>query len=95
MYAISYILAFSLNVALQRCFGFTFKMWFLFLRDRSKIIEFNNGQQELHTAHFKRREYPDGSIKTIYANGRQETKYASGRIRVKDKDGSVIMDTLP
>ncbi|XP_066477222.1 centromere protein J [Tiliqua scincoides] len=64
-------------------------------QDRSKIIEFNNGQQELHTAHFKRREYPDGSIKTVYANGRQETKYASGRIRVKDKDGSVIIDTLP
>ncbi|XP_053163701.1 centromere protein J isoform X2 [Hemicordylus capensis] len=64
-------------------------------QDRSKIIEFNNGQQELHTAHFKRREYPDGTIKTVYADGRQETKYASGRIRVKDKNGDVIIDTLP
>lgn len=65
------------------------------LRDGSKTIEFNNGQEELHTAHFKRRKYPDGTTKTIYANGCQETKYASGRVRVKDKDGKVIMDTFP
>ncbi|KAF7251077.1 Centromere protein J [Varanus komodoensis] len=63
--------------------------------DGSKIIEFCNGQQEVHTAHFKRREYPDGTIKTVYADGRQETQYASGRIRVKNKDGDIIMDTLP
>ncbi|XP_053776663.1 centromere protein J [Desmodus rotundus] len=62
-------------------------------RDGSKIIEFNNGQRELHTAHFKRREYPDGTVKTVYANGHQETKYTSGRVRVKDKDGNVLMDT--
>nr|XP_056714320.1 centromere protein J [Euleptes europaea] len=64
-------------------------------QDGSKTIEFNNGQEELHTAHFKRRRYPDGTTKTVYANGCQETKYASGRVRVKDKDGKVIMDTLP
>ncbi|KAM5336508.1 centrosomal P4.1-associated protein isoform 2-T2 [Glossophaga mutica] len=62
-------------------------------RDGSKIIEFNNGQRELHTAQFKRREYPDGTVKTVYANGHQETKYTSGRVRVKDKDGNVLMDT--
>ncbi|KAG8524703.1 Centromere protein J, partial [Galemys pyrenaicus] len=62
-------------------------------RDGSKIIEFNNGQRELHTAQFKRREYPDGTVKTVYTNGHQETKYTSGRIRVKDKDGNVLMDT--
>lgn len=61
--------------------------------DGNKIIEFNNGQRELHTAQFKRREYPDGTVKTVYTNGRQETKYTSGRIRVKDKDGNVLMDT--
>ncbi|XP_054830044.1 centromere protein J [Eublepharis macularius] len=66
-----------------------------FQQDGSKTIEFNNGQEELHTAHFKRRKYPDGTTKTVYANGCQETKYASGRVRVKDKDGKVIMDTLP
>ncbi|XP_015420538.1 PREDICTED: centromere protein J [Myotis davidii] len=62
-------------------------------RDGRKIIEFNNGQRELHTAHFKRREYPDGTVKTVYANGHQETKYTSGRVRVKDKDGNVLIDT--
>ncbi|XP_032467407.1 centromere protein J isoform X2 [Phocoena sinus] len=62
-------------------------------RDGNKIIEFNNGQRELHTAQFKRREYPDGTVKTVYANGLQETKYSSGRVRVKDKDGNVLMDT--
>nr|XP_060626959.1 centromere protein J isoform X1 [Anolis sagrei ordinatus]XP_060626960.1 centromere protein J isoform X1 [Anolis sagrei ordinatus] len=64
-------------------------------QDGSRIVEFNNGEQEMHTAHFKRREYPDGTIKTVYVDGRQETQYASGRVRVKDKDGNVIMDTLP
>ncbi|XP_014821287.1 PREDICTED: centromere protein J isoform X1 [Calidris pugnax] len=62
-------------------------------RDGSKTIEFNNGQRELHTSEFKRREYPDGTVKTVYVNGQQETKYVSGRVRVKDKDGNVIMDT--
>ncbi|XP_063161872.1 centromere protein J [Candoia aspera] len=64
-------------------------------QDGSKIIEFTNGQQEVHTAHFKRREYPDGTIKTVYADGRQETQYASGRLRVKNKNGDVVMDTHP
>ncbi|XP_037383278.1 centromere protein J [Talpa occidentalis] len=62
-------------------------------RDGNKIIEFNNGQRELHTAQFKRREYPDGTVKTVYTNGHQETKYTSGRVRVKDKDGNILMDT--
>ncbi|XP_064265386.1 centromere protein J isoform X2 [Passer domesticus] len=62
-------------------------------RDGTKTIEFNNGQRELHTAQFKRREYPDGTVKTVYVNGQQETKYVSGRVRIKDKDGNIIMDT--
>ncbi|XP_019507952.1 PREDICTED: centromere protein J isoform X1 [Hipposideros armiger] len=62
-------------------------------RDGNKIIEFHNGQRELHTIQFKRREYPDGTVKTVYANGHQETKYTSGRVRVKDKDGNILMDT--
>ncbi|XP_075054985.1 centrosomal P4.1-associated protein [Mixophyes fleayi] len=61
--------------------------------DGTKVIAFDNGQRELHTAQYKRREYPDGTVKTVYTNGQQETKYASGRVRVKDKDGKVIMDT--
>ncbi|XP_048197630.1 centromere protein J [Perognathus longimembris pacificus] len=62
-------------------------------RDGNKIIEFNNGQREFHTAQFKRREYPDGTVKTVYMNGHQETKYPSGRVRVKDRDGNVLVDT--
>ncbi|XP_030921992.1 centromere protein J isoform X1 [Geospiza fortis] len=62
-------------------------------RDGTKTIEFNNGQRELHTPQFKRREYPDGTVKTVYMNGQQETKYVSGRVRIKDKDGNIIMDT--
>ncbi|XP_029110421.1 centromere protein J [Scleropages formosus] len=57
-----------------------------------KTVEFPNGQKEIHTAWFKRREYPDGTTKTIYTNGRQETKYSSGRVRIKDKGGMIIMD---
>lgn len=49
----------------------------------------------MHTADFKRREYPDGTIKTVYADGHQETQYASGRLRVKNKNGDVVMDTHP
>lgn len=66
---------------------------FIYCRDGSKTIEFNNGQRELHTSQFKRREYPDGTVKTVYMNGQQETKYVSGRVRVKDKHGNIIMDT--
>ncbi|KAL4649140.1 centromere protein J-like [Arapaima gigas] len=57
-----------------------------------KTVEFPNGQREIHTAQFKRREYLDGTTKTIYTNGRQETKYSSGRVRIKDKGGTIIMD---
>ncbi|XP_053316250.1 centromere protein J-like [Spea bombifrons] len=57
-----------------------------------KTVIFHNGQKEIHTAQFRRREYPDGTIKTIYSNGRQETKYSSGRVRIKDQQGNIILD---
>ncbi|XP_038674627.1 centromere protein J isoform X2 [Scyliorhinus canicula] len=63
--------------------------------DGNKIIEFINGQREIHTSNYKRREYPDGTVKTVFANGQQETKYSSGRVRIKDKEGNVIMDSKP
>ncbi|XP_059820226.1 centromere protein J-like [Hypanus sabinus] len=63
--------------------------------DGTKIIEFNNGQREIHTPSYKRREYPDGTVKTVHLNGQQETKYSSGRVRIKDKEGNVIMDSKP
>lgn len=68
-------------------------MIMLFFRDGSKVIQFNTGQQEIHTADFKRRKYPDGTVKTIYSDGRQETQYPTGRVRLKDAQGHVIMDT--
>ncbi|XP_051762007.1 centromere protein J isoform X2 [Ctenopharyngodon idella] len=61
--------------------------------DGSKVIQFNTGQREIHTTDFKRREYPDGTIKTVYSDGRQETQYPTGRVRLKDAQGHVIMDT--
>lgn len=61
-------------------------------RNGDKTIMFSNGQKEIHTARFKRREFPDGTTKTVYCNGCQETKYASGRVRVKDETGTVILD---
>ncbi|KAK7169138.1 hypothetical protein R3I93_005208 [Phoxinus phoxinus] len=61
--------------------------------DGSKVIQFNTGQREIHTLDFKRREYPDGTVKTVYSDGRQETQYPTGRVRLKDAQGHVIMDT--
>ncbi|XP_061579079.1 centromere protein J isoform X2 [Cololabis saira] len=60
--------------------------------DGTKEIHFNTGQKETHTADFKRREYLDGTVKTVYTDGRQETRYPTGRLRIKDKDGNVVLD---
>ncbi|XP_076027823.1 centrosomal P4.1-associated protein isoform X2 [Genypterus blacodes] len=60
--------------------------------DGTKEIRFNTGQREIHTADYKKREYPDGTVKTVHADGRQETSYPNGRLRVKDKDGNVLLD---
>lgn len=57
-----------------------------------KVIEYPNKQREIHTKDYKRREYPDGSIKTVYTNGISETRYANGRTRVKDAAGNIISD---
>ena len=43
----------------------------------------------------QRREYPDGTVKTVYPNRSQETRYASGRVRVKDKEGRTLFDKFP
>ncbi|XP_075452922.1 uncharacterized protein LOC142493194 isoform X2 [Ascaphus truei] len=61
-------------------------------KNGNKTVAFINGQKEIHTAQFKRREYRDGTIKTVYSNGRQETKYSSGRVRIKDQEGNIILD---
>uniref|UniRef100_A0A4W2FPY9 Centromere protein J C-terminal domain-containing protein n=1 Tax=Bos indicus x Bos taurus TaxID=30522 RepID=A0A4W2FPY9_BOBOX len=61
-------------------------------RNGDKTIVLSNGQREVHTAQFKRREYPDGTTKTVYHDGHQETKDASGRVRVRDEAGNIILD---
>ncbi|KAH0622444.1 hypothetical protein JD844_024769, partial [Phrynosoma platyrhinos] len=57
-----------------------------------KTIQFCNGQKEIHTAAFTRREYPDGTVKTIYANGQQETKCSSGHVQFKDEKRTILLD---
>ncbi|XP_053238365.1 centromere protein J-like isoform X1 [Podarcis raffonei] len=47
---------------------------------------------QFHMPQSMRREYPDGTVKTVYANGQQETKYSSGRVRIKDEKENVILD---
>ncbi|OXU20179.1 hypothetical protein TSAR_000411 [Trichomalopsis sarcophagae] len=61
--------------------------------DGEKIMTLPNGQREIHTKDHKRREYPDGTVKLVYPDGTQETRYANGRIRLKDKAGTLLMDT--
>ncbi|KAK2114711.1 hypothetical protein P7K49_008977, partial [Saguinus oedipus] len=61
-------------------------------RNGDKTIVLSNGQKEIHTAQFKRREYPDGTVKTVYCSGGQETKYASGRVKIKDAAGKMVLD---
>lgn len=60
----------------------------------TKVMSFPNGEREIHTVNQKRREYPDGTVKIVYADGVSETRYSSGRIRVKDKDGNLISDNI-
>ena len=47
-----------------------------------------------HLLHLQSREYPDGTVKTVFPDGRQETRYSSGRIRIKDKNGNLIVDKI-
>ena len=61
-------------------------------RNGDKTIVLSNGQREIHTAQFKRRENPAATTKTVYHDGHQETKDASGRVRVRDEAGNIILD---
>ncbi|CAN0501325.1 unnamed protein product [Rangifer tarandus platyrhynchus] len=61
-------------------------------RNGDKTIVLSNGQREIHTAQFKRREYPDGTTKTVYRDGHQETKDVCGRVKVRDEAGNIILD---
>ncbi|XP_012879968.1 PREDICTED: centromere protein J-like [Dipodomys ordii] len=61
-------------------------------RNGDRTITFSNGQKEIHTAHFKRREFPDGTSKTVYGSGCRESEHASGRLKARGQTGSVIPD---
>lgn len=58
-----------------------------------QIIMLPNGQKEIHTSEYKRREYPDGTIRTLRKDGSVETVYSNGRVRLKDSSGVLILDT--
>ncbi|XP_054578255.1 T-complex protein 10A homolog 1 isoform X2 [Eptesicus fuscus] len=60
-------------------------------RNGDKTIVFSNGQRDVHTAEFKRREYADGTVRTVYCDGRQEIKLASGRVKVRGETGSRVL----
>uniref|UniRef100_A0A3Q1F9Y4 Centromere protein J-like n=1 Tax=Acanthochromis polyacanthus TaxID=80966 RepID=A0A3Q1F9Y4_9TELE len=59
------------------------------LSSGEKMVDFPNGQREVHTSQYKRREYPDGTVKIIYPSGQQETKYASGRVHIRTVKGDL------
>ncbi|XP_042903346.1 centromere protein J isoform X2 [Parasteatoda tepidariorum] len=61
--------------------------------DGTDILYWENGEREIRTSTYKKREFADGSVRILYINGRRETRYTNGRIRVKDKDGRILFDT--
>jgi len=56
-------------------------------------LKLPNGQVEEHTALYKKRIYPDGTVKTLFSDGRQETRYANGRVRIRDAGGNLVQDS--
>lgn len=75
----------------RQCFLITSSIAASF-RNGDKIVVFSDGQREIHTAQFRRREYPDGTVKTVFCKGRQEAKYSTGRVQIKDEEGNLILD---
>uniref|UniRef100_A0A8C3YA07 Centromere protein J C-terminal domain-containing protein n=1 Tax=Catharus ustulatus TaxID=91951 RepID=A0A8C3YA07_CATUS len=45
--------------------------------EKGKLVFFSDGQREIHTAQLRRREYLDGTVKTV---------------QIKDEEGSLILD---
>ncbi|NXC79625.1 CENPJ protein, partial [Cercotrichas coryphoeus] len=52
---------------------------------RHKLVVFSDGQMEIHPAQLRRREYLDGTVKTVFCNARQETKYSTGWFQIKEE----------
>ncbi|RLV98567.1 hypothetical protein DV515_00010717, partial [Chloebia gouldiae] len=61
-------------------------------KSRDKLVVLSDGQREIHTVQFRRREYPDGIVKAVFCNGRQETKCSTGKLQIKDEEGILILD---
>ena len=59
-----------------------------------KLVHLPNGQTEEHTSLYRKRTYPDGTVKILHMDGRVETRYKEGRVKVKDTRGVVVEDTL-
>lgn len=62
-------------------------------KDGTEVVELPNGEKEIRTQNYKRREYLDGTVKILHNNGNIETRFLNGRTRVKNKQGRLISDT--
>ncbi|XP_025278533.3 T-complex protein 10A homolog 2 isoform X1 [Canis lupus dingo] len=61
-------------------------------RNGDRTIMLSNGQREIQTAGFERREYPDGTVKIVYCTGYQETRYASGCVKIRYEPGNMVLE---
>ena len=59
-----------------------------------RLVNLPNGQTEEHTCLYRKRSYPDGTVKMLHLDGRVETRYKGGRIKIKDTRGVVVEDNL-
>lgn len=60
-------------------------------RNGDRTIVLSNGQREIQTAGFTRREYPDSAVRTVYCTGSQETRSASGTVSIRCQPGNVLL----
>ena len=59
-----------------------------------KLVSLPSGETEEHTSQYRKRMYPDGTVKVLHMDGRVETRYKGGRVKVKDVKGVVVEDNL-
>ena len=59
-----------------------------------KLVNLPNGQTEEHSSLYRKRTYPDGTVKILHMDGKVETRYKGGRVKVKDARGIVVEDNL-
>ena len=58
------------------------------------LVSLQSGETEEHTSQYRKRMYPDGTVKVLHLDGRVETRYKGGRVKVKDANGVVFEDKL-